>query len=239
MRTNESESRRLCGSPVWTSNRAMKPRAPALRASSASMRSDSWRSRASTLWREMTASETQPTAVLRDSKAVSSTMSGFERRSLRATRSHPQGWPGGQPFLPSANQRGPGTTRQGVASCSSPQGDENRLVPVPLSLFRPPTSPSWRMSSLSSRGGRERSWAERSRKKGARGRRRCICRAAWALLPHRWAVERGLEPRKPEWWPSSFAATGETDRARVSASRRPSAVRWREPSGRPSCGSRR
>jgi len=32
----------------------------------------------------MTASETQPTAVLRDSKAVSSTMSGFERRSLRA-----------------------------------------------------------------------------------------------------------------------------------------------------------
>ena len=59
---------------------------PALRASSASMRSDSWRSRASTLWREIAASETQPTAVLRDSKAVNSTMSGFERRSLRATK---------------------------------------------------------------------------------------------------------------------------------------------------------
>jgi hypothetical protein len=33
----------------------------------------------------MTASETQPTAVLRDSKAVNSTMSGFESGSLRAT----------------------------------------------------------------------------------------------------------------------------------------------------------
>ena len=49
VRTKESESRRLCGSPVCTSKRAMKPTAPALRASSASMRSDSWRSRASTL----------------------------------------------------------------------------------------------------------------------------------------------------------------------------------------------
>ena len=63
----------------------MKPTVPALRASSASMRSDSWRSRASTLWREIAASETQPTAVLRDSKAVNSTMSGFESGSLRAT----------------------------------------------------------------------------------------------------------------------------------------------------------
>ena len=34
---------------------------------------------------EMTVSETQPTAVLRDSNAVSSTMSEFERRSLGAT----------------------------------------------------------------------------------------------------------------------------------------------------------
>lgn len=40
VRTNESESRRLCGSPVCTSKRAMKPTAPTLRASSASMRRD-------------------------------------------------------------------------------------------------------------------------------------------------------------------------------------------------------
>ena len=63
----------------------MKPKAPACCASSASIASASRSSLSVGPGREIATSETQPTAVLRDSKAVNSTMSGFESGSLRAT----------------------------------------------------------------------------------------------------------------------------------------------------------
>ena len=93
VRTNESESRWLCGSPVCTSKRAMKPKAPALRASSASMSSDSWSSRASTLWREMTASETQPTA----SVAPACSLRTASARSAAGAAGAATGGTGGDP----------------------------------------------------------------------------------------------------------------------------------------------
>ena len=89
MRTKVFDVCLLWGRVVWTSSRAMKPKAPALCASSASIASASRSSLSVALWREIVAFETQRTAVLRASKAVSWARRGFEVGTKRATNSPP------------------------------------------------------------------------------------------------------------------------------------------------------